>query len=204
MLLHYHTILQHIFTLATALSWLPLQQCLWPKHVATSFAAANTEKTQGQMFLFPFPYPWNWHTKGFSLGICSYMWRLPSFWYHMGKTLGWKPYSYTVSLNYSHVVGAISMVQLGKKAEFLAAVSDAFVHWLLLVRHSPSLTLTHKMLYRRWIWTKYFPSHGKCYKMRRSSVRGPRERRMGIINNYHNYHTEVVTYCCCTCRLTRE
>lgn len=36
------------------------------------------------------------------------------------------------------------------------------------------------------------------------SLRGPRERRMGIINSYCSHHIEVVFYSCPTCRLTRE
>lgn len=39
---------------------------------------------------------------------------------------------------------------------------------------------------------------------KKRSVRGARERRVGIVNNYHSYHREVIFYSCFTCRFTRE
>jgi len=36
------------------------------------------------------------------------------------------------------------------------------------------------------------------------SVRGPRERRMGILNYHDSYHTEVIFYSFFTCRITKE
>lgn len=60
-----------------------------------------------------------------------------------------------------------------------------------------------EMLYRGGMGTKHFTWELLEDEEKERSVRGPRERRMGIIN-YHNYHKEVVFSTYFTCRLTRD